>query len=571
MQLDGRLATLPRSDSRSNAAKHSTSQAVSDIWRLDTEQGPILDGKSKKRVGQTQLDSDSRSLGAGADAGVDVEMNTVLRSGTPLNEEYGRHIARKLLEDENEAKFRCDQGASVMSSPGDVDRIRFLERELGKERATVSSSQRVIGELMGKVEKQKKTIEALNGERTLILTDRRDRESVWGTEKADLERLVMKQRVRVSKLNAEMQDLKSEYKVASNRQWESERHIRSVEEGLREAREDLGRERMQLSELKRLFAETERRLETTEKLLKTRTDELTAAQAFMTTADQCSGTDVSHMVTQLNDVIYQCGALIADEVIKRDGIEEHLGEAALARLATASQELITFGWNQALVQRLRPDVLEQDTVLLEAMVQNMLTRRCYRIISSFCDESGEVDRYLAGLWRGIVKSTDTTIAKNWLAITHSQLKMQKFDTSRTMRNLMNVMFTAGWRVTTPEKERVGNRIEEKVQEIFTTALKIKEMVTQKILSAEVRVVYYRPDTQYDTVAMEDVYESGRTTEKAEPGQPILCSTGLGVQYIAAKPISSGGKRKSTILKTKVVLASAVAIEQQGDAEDERLW
>ncbi|RXW25661.1 hypothetical protein EST38_g139 [Candolleomyces aberdarensis] len=424
---------------------------------------------------------------------------------------------------------------------------------------------------MSKVEKQEKTIEALNGERTLIITDRSNRERIWGAEKADLERLVMRQGVTVNKRNAEIQDLKNECKVASNRQWESERHIRAVEESLREAREDLERERMQLGELKRLFSETERRLEMTEKLLKTRTDELTAAQAFMTTADQCSGTDVSDMVTQLNDAIYQCAALIADEAVKRDGIQEQLEEAALARLATASQELTTFGWNLALVQRLRPDILEQDTVLLEAMVQNILTRRCYSIISSFCYESGEVDRYLAGLWRGIVKSTDATIARNWLSLTHSQLKMQQFDTSRTMRDLMNVMFAAGWRVTTPEGEDVGKRAEEKIQEIFMKALKIKEMVTQKILSAEVRMVYYRPGAPYDTGAMEDVYESGKATEKAEPGQPILCSTGLGVQYIAAKSISSGGKKRSNIVKTKVVLASAVAIEQQGDAEDERRW
>ncbi|RXW25665.1 hypothetical protein EST38_g133 [Candolleomyces aberdarensis] len=321
-------------------------------------------------------------------------------------------------------------------------------------------------------------------------------------------------------------------------------------EDLREAREDVGRERVQLGELKRLFSETERRLETTEKLLKSRTDELTAAQAFMTTADECSGTDVSHMVTQLNDDVYQCAAFMAEEAIKRDGMEQPLGEAALAHLAKASQELIAFGWNEALVQRLRPDILDQETVLFEAMVQNIFTCWCYRIISSFCYESIEVNHYLTGLGHSIIRSTDATIAKNWLALTHSQLKMQKFDTGHIIRDLGNVMFTAGWQVTTPEREDVGKRVEEKIEEICTKALKIKEMVTQKILSAEVVVVYYPPGASYDTGAMEDVYESGRDAERAESGQHILCSTGLGVQYNVTKSLSSD-------------------IERQGEAEDVR--
>lgn len=321
-----------------------------------------------------------------------------------MKEEDGQYVAHILSE--GEANIRNNQRISVVRYPGDVEGTQQLETELEKERATVANSRRVIEDLMREVEEQKKTIEALKGERHLFLANQGRRERAWDAQKADLERLVMRQEVTINKQNAEIQDLKNEYKEASNCRWESERHIQAVKEDLREAREDVGRERMQLGELKRLFSETERRLETTEKLLKTRTDELTAAQAFITTADQCSGTDVSHMVTQLNDDVYQCAALMADEVIKRDGIEEQLGEAALAHLATASQELITFGWNQALVQRLRPDILEQETVLFEAMVQNIFNYWCYRIISSFCYESGEVNQYLTGLWQSIVRSSE---------------------------------------------------------------------------------------------------------------------------------------------------------------------
>jgi hypothetical protein len=145
-------------------------------------------------------------------------------------------------------------------------------------------------------------------------------------------------------------------------------------------------------------------------------------------------------------------------------------------------------------------------------------------------------------------------------MTHSQLKKQKFDQTQVTDSLSAVMCAVSWRATTPGQHEFARRVEEKVGEICAKGLRIKEMATEKILSADVRLFYYGPGTSYDAAEMDDAYDSGKAAERATPGQPILCSTGLGVCYRAVIHTQSTGRRESSwniILKSKVVLASAL--------------
>ena len=125
------------------------------------------------------------------------------------------------------------------------------------------------------------------------------------------------------------------------------------------------------------------------------------------------------------------------------------------------------------------------------------------------------------------------------------------------------MLCTGWQETTPERKRTARRVEEKVGKIRTKALKIREVVTQKILSAEVRVFYPLPGSRYDAGTMEDAYAFGGEGGKTEPGQPIFCSTGLGLRCIIIHPKSPGSQGSwNTVLKAQVVLASDVEIRRE---------
>lgn len=177
-------------------------------------------------------------------------------------------------------------------------------------------------------------------------------------------------------------------------------------------------------------------------------------------------------------------------------------------------------------------------------------------MSSFAYENGY--RLLSPVY--FLLAADATIAKNWLSLTHKQLKEHRFDQAKIIESLQAVMFAVGWRASTPSKQEFSRRVEEKVGEICAKGLRIKEMATEKILSADVRLFCYGPGTSYDPAKMDDAYDSGKEAEKATSGQPILCSTGLGVSYRAVIHTQSTGRRESSwniILKSKVVLASAL--------------
>ncbi|RXW16089.1 hypothetical protein EST38_g9765 [Candolleomyces aberdarensis] len=394
---------------------------------------------------------------------------------------------------------------------------------------------------MGTMESQKIAIEKTSGELDRLVSEKEDLEGTWSVQETDLENIIRRQGVTIDKRNAEIQDLKAEYKEESNRRMELGIRVQALEKAQREATEGADKERTQLEKLKREFATMQQHAHTTTKLLKTRTEELlTAAQAFLTAADDYSGVDFSQMVVQLNDDIYHAGVLMAEAVIEPDAVEDIPEEGIME---TVVKDLSDLGWTEGQIRRLQSDILEQDTILFEAMAQSILVHWCYYIVSSFCYDSRTVDRYFQELWDGIVTSTDAIIAKNWLSLTHSQLKKNRFDENRVMRSLGNVMFAVGWRASTPKKTDVAQQVGEKIGEICAKALKIKEMATQKILSADVRLFSYAPGTPYNPATMEDVYDSGKEAKEANPGQPILCSSGLG----------------NVILKSKVVLASEVEI------------
>ena len=74
-------------------------------------------------------------------------------------------------------------------------------------------------------------------------------------------------------------------------------------------------------------------------------------------------------------------------------------------METVIKDLSAFGWTEGQIRRLQSDILEQDTILFEAMAQSILVHWCYYIVSSFCYDSRTVDRYFQELWDGIVTSS----------------------------------------------------------------------------------------------------------------------------------------------------------------------
>ncbi|KAJ2923593.1 hypothetical protein H1R20_g13503, partial [Candolleomyces eurysporus] len=256
---------------------------------------------------------------------------------------------------------------------------------------------------MGTMESQKIAIEKISGGIDRLVPEKEDLEGTWIVQETDLKKIIRRQGVTIDKRNAEIQDLKAEYKEESSRRMELGIRVQALEKAQREATEGADRERMQLKELKREFADMQQHAHTATRLLKTRTEELlTAAQAFLTTADECSGADFSKMVAQLNDDIHHCGFLMAEAVTEPDALEDIPEEGIMK---TVIKDLSDIGWTEGQIRHLRSGILEQDTILFEAMAQSILVHWCYYIVSSFCYDSRTMDRYFQELWDGIVTSS----------------------------------------------------------------------------------------------------------------------------------------------------------------------
>ncbi|KAJ2917711.1 hypothetical protein MD484_g2726, partial [Candolleomyces efflorescens] len=330
------------------------------------------------------------------------------------------------------------------------------------------------------------------------------------------------------------------------------KRVEELGRSLQAPQREVERERDELERLKRQFARTER-------LLEERTGELNAAKAFLRTADEYSVADVSHMVTQLNDDIYQCAAFMGDEAIDGRGIEEPWGAAHEARVVQALQELVASGFNQEWVERLRPEIREQDTILFEAMVQHTVVCWCHQIVSSFFPDRA-MDECLQGVWSRVAQSANTNIAKRWYSMTmaHSQLRPQDLNAglNHVMRNLENLMASTGWRALTAVEPRESDfitRVREKVERAREKALEIKEVVAQKILSVEIRLLCPAMGTPYNPSEMEDAYDLSTEADREKSGQRVLWATGLGVQYVARS--LDGRESSEVVLRAKVGLSA----------------
>ncbi|KAF6752167.1 hypothetical protein DFP72DRAFT_905093 [Ephemerocybe angulata] len=382
-------------------------------------------------------------------------------------------------------------------------------------------------------------------------------------------------RVTLRERDAEIAELR-DYK---NR---ADAHMRWMDRELDDARADTRgvRERAELhaqhaqrveGSLRESLRESESALAKAKKLLGARTEELTVAQAFMVTADKFSVADVSRLVEQLNDDAYQCAVMVSDAVLAqrealegRDLQEDTEEERKYVREA---RQLVVSVWGEDVVGRYEADIKKDgDTFLFETVVQSALVMRMKDIMQRmYLGKLEGVNKVLVNMWEGIKKTHENSIAKNWLSMMHTQLKGQRVENEDTLRRLVSLTCTAGYRIRddgSPGSD-LPVRLQGKLEEMTQKALKIKEMAAEGVLSAEIEVFAPKSRRSFDPEWMEDAFAfeargsstvvhdtKGKAKEKGETKAPIVVSTGLGVQCCLKG-------RSEVALKCKVLLQSAL--------------
>ncbi|RXW25690.1 hypothetical protein EST38_g143 [Candolleomyces aberdarensis] len=390
--------------------------------------------------------------------------------------------------------------------------------------------------------------------------------AAWEAQKRELEELIEQRTTENQIQDADIVDLHLQLagaKETISRLRQDNKGLSGVLHAEREKAKEMKGTLNDFEQLKRNHRQLAKDYGLKVKLLKTRTEELALAQAFMTTADTCSVADISRMVEQLNDDIYQFAVLISDAVLHA----KSSGTAVSHEIVVQARGALEQMWNEELVRRMHMAVAEEDTILFECFVQYNLANWCHDVVRSFVDNP-DAEEHLQALWKGINQSQEPSIARNWLAITYSELKTQQLDSSHTMQDLIHLMNAPGWVPDGETRAKFKEQVESKFADLTAKARKIKQMVFEGILSADVRTSLVPLGACYDPEEMEDAHDMGSGKDSGSGGsvfgatmrQEIVCPVGLGL--VATRRREGSDKQtkmeeRMVVLKPKVLLLSTL--------------
>jgi hypothetical protein len=181
-----------------------------------------------------------------------------------------------------------------------------------------------------------------------------------------------------------------------------EQHARDLEQRLINGDQFVQRQTQDFNSQLRIM---ERQLEDKNRTLNDRIEELQSAQVFMTTADQYSTVEVTRMVEQLNEDIYQCAAFMVDAVFDARNSRRQMDDQMEVARQEARSDTVK-RWGETLTNHLEADLTRDETVLVECLVQHMLVEQCHDIISPLFIESRRMNQTLTRVWKGIRDSSE---------------------------------------------------------------------------------------------------------------------------------------------------------------------
>ncbi|TEB34920.1 hypothetical protein FA13DRAFT_1788542 [Coprinellus micaceus] len=323
------------------------------------------------------------------------------------------------------------------------------------------------------------------------------------------------------------------------------------ERGRRPARRN-GSTDAQLHELKRRCDDAESRVAQQKSMLQAQAQSLTAVDTFLVTADEFSIADLCRMVEELNDEIFQAAMNISDAIRLRREEADSRGEAGAPEEALKA---ISDCYGEKLVSRLVAHLAadEPDFVLLEGLVQNVFVVWCTYLIQSTCPGNDSVDKVLKGVYEEMLKTREPAVAKNWLAMTSSHLKVE-IESDGATEILSCLVAVGGWQLDPSSKVKLNQFAREKHSDIQKNALKVRKVALEGILSAHVEVFRIPTRRCYSSLYMQT-----RDFEHPSDDDDVICQTGLGLRYSRTNSGSHNFNptqwEQGIILKARVLLSS----------------
>jgi len=188
--------------------------------------------------------------------------------------------------------------------------------------------------------------------------------------------------------------------------------------------------------------------------------------------------------------------------------------------------------------------------LLQLTLQHFMTTWCASILSSFSPHTKEND-FLREIYAKIRASGDQGVAGRWRAMTCAQLTPSI--STEMAGHVVNILRACGWNPEDPKSEQAKKTVQGFFTSIEETAVELRGAIMEGFTSADVWPYYITFETPFDPSEMNNLYG------KAKKGEPVLCTTDIGLRSFVIERSNKGTVRQQseTILKAKVVLVSGV--------------
>ncbi|KAF9047818.1 hypothetical protein BJ165DRAFT_1403455 [Panaeolus papilionaceus] len=296
--------------------------------------------------------------------------------------------------------------------------------------------------------------------------------------------------------------------------------------------------------------------------------ELTDAQAFLTTADTYSGSDVTKMVEQLNAEIFQLSANLADRV--EDSPTR--SSERLSREGGLSPHISSDDFRDALGDRLLrylqqkgPDI-RHDTFLLQIALQALFTRWSGILVERFCGDQTGRD-LLASIYRGIQEREIQAVSGRWRALTSQQISRSpgRFDEREITSQVQGLLIMCGCSSEARNPEFMAV-VDESAVVINNMAQKIRAATKEGIISCDINTFRAEPSSRFDPALMIDCAAKDRgevhSPKSIQKGAAItiLCTVSIGLMKTTFKQFSNGTlqEEEHIILKPEVCLSATLA-------------
>ncbi|KAI0086045.1 hypothetical protein BDY19DRAFT_996232 [Irpex rosettiformis] len=383
-------------------------------------------------------------------------------------------------------------------------------------------------------------------------------------EKGALSKSLIEAKAACEKLSGRIAELD---RTSSEKTTALENRCREFEARARTAQKDLLSTRKELTETTRAFETCKLEQKKIVELLEIRTAELRAAQASLGSPPSLSHGDIKRMVDHLNAEVFQMSALMADQFPFEDTRTSlHTERCQLAH------DRISHMVGSGLAHAVRTcSHGEDDSTLVQIMIQAYIVERIWWI----CRMWGfSVDPTHASMlddlhYKIFEKESQSTSAR-WRSLTKRYLSDGLDQESiiaalrdRVVGGIVDALVVAGVQQSVEVIEiKVRESFGERISGVVVKALELRKATGEDMTTSEFVILCAHDGDCFQRESMENTEEMGSSRKgrtQAQEGQPVLCTTELGLCRFERKTTegAKGEIEKNVLLKAKVALNSMV--------------